>query len=173
MLLVPLDLRIEPHQTERISLGDWRDRIQRYERLDRTLPNMVRRHDGRAQQSIFDDLDGRSVDLGLGLEVEDVDVPGVPVNRSVFEENEAGGSAFVDEFAVELRVEETRDAAFLGDGDGEGRVGEDEAVSDRTSWEEVRYQRRDGRDKQSSGHSPRAGATFISLKRSIEVAQTI
>lgn len=51
--------------------------------LDDAFANVVGRDDGGAERAVLKDLDRRRVDLGLGLEVEEVHVPRVPVIRPV------------------------------------------------------------------------------------------
>lgn len=57
MFLMPIDDGIKSHQAERIGRYKGRQRVQRNERFDRALTNLVRRFDRSSQRSIFDNPD--------------------------------------------------------------------------------------------------------------------
>lgn len=119
--------------TERVLPRRNRRRIQRNSRRNGALPKVVRRHQRTPEWSILDNLHVISVDLLLRLEVERVNVPRVPVERRVLEDDETGGLTVDEELPLEVFVDDGGDPAELGDGDGELVVREVEVGADGTS----------------------------------------
>lgn len=99
--------------------------------LDHALAEVVRDEQRAAQRAVLNDLDTRRIDLFLRLEVERVDVPRVPVERRVLEDDKAGRAALEDELALELLVVDARDAAGRRNSDFELRRRKDEVVAGR------------------------------------------
>ena len=60
--------------------------------------------------------------------------PGVPVKRTIFEDDEASSLSLIDELAVEAEINDTRDPTLLVDGDRELSVGENKVAADRASF---------------------------------------
>lgn len=96
-------------------------------------------------------------------------LPCIPVERSVLEDDKSSRLSLIDEFAVELEVDDAGDASLLGNGDGQLSVGENEVAPDGASCETSSQLRAQLIEQPNS---PRAGTILDSASLLIEVALT-